>query len=46
MGIVIDYTSDFFQPSPSAEKVGTITTGSIDLGSGNVFSDAPSAILF
>lgn len=43
MGIVIDYTSDFFQPSPSAERVGTITTGSIDLGSGNVFSDAPSA---
>ena len=42
MSLIIDYTSGFFEATPSGETVGTITTGSIDLGSGNVFSDAPS----
>ena len=43
MSITLDYTSGFFNPSPSAETVGTITSGTIDLATGNVFSDAPSA---
>jgi hypothetical protein len=29
--------------SPSAETVGTITTGTLNLRTGNVFADAPSA---
>jgi hypothetical protein len=43
MSIVIDYTKGFFEPSPAGESVGTITTGTLDLATGNVFSDAPSA---
>lgn len=43
MGIVIDYTKGFFDASPSGETVGDIASGTLDLTSGNVFSDAPSA---
>ena len=43
MGIVIDYTKGFFEASPAGETVGDISTGTLDLSSGNVFSDAPSA---
>ena len=43
MGIVIDYSSGFFEAAPSGETVGSITSGTLDLSSGNVFSDAPSA---
>ena len=42
MGIVIDYTKGFFEASPSGETVGDIASGTLDLTSGNVFSDAPS----
>jgi hypothetical protein len=42
MGIVIDYTKGFFEPSPAGETVGDISTGTLDLSSGNVFSDAPA----
>jgi hypothetical protein len=41
MPIVVDYTSDFFQPSPLAEKVGTLSVFlnqvTILLRTGNVF---------
>ena len=43
MAIVIDYTKGFFEPSPAGETVGDISTGTLDLSSGNVFSDAPAA---
>jgi hypothetical protein len=43
MSIVIDYTKGFFEPSPAGETVGDITTGTLDLSTGNVFSDAPAA---
>ena len=43
MGIVIDYSSGFFEASPAGENVGSISSGTLDLSSGNVFSDAPSA---
>tara|TARA_R110000796_G_C14268499_1_gene400948 strand:+ start:108 stop:467 length:360 start_codon:yes stop_codon:yes gene_type:complete len=42
MSIVIDYTKGFFEPSPSGESVGDITTGTLNLSTGNVFSDAPA----
>ena len=43
MSVTIDYTKGFFEPSPVAEKVGTITGTTLDLTSGNVFSHAPSS---
>lgn len=43
MSIVIDYTKGFFEPSPAGESVGTIASGTLDLSTGNVFSDAPSS---
>ena len=43
MGIVIDYTKGFFEASPAGETVGDITSSTLDLSSGNVFSDAPAA---
>ena len=43
MSIVIDYTKGFFEPSPAGETVGDISTGTLDLSTGNVFSDALSA---
>tara|TARA_R110001606_G_scaffold182845_1_gene329447 strand:+ start:1133 stop:1492 length:360 start_codon:yes stop_codon:yes gene_type:complete len=43
MSIVIDYTKGFFEASPAGETIGDISTGTLDLSSGNVFSDAPSA---
>jgi hypothetical protein len=43
MSIVIDYTKGFFEPSPAGETVGDISSGTIDLSTGNVFSDAPAA---
>ena len=43
MSIVIDYTKGFFEPSPAGETVGTISSSTLDLSTGNVFSDAPAA---
>jgi hypothetical protein len=43
MSIVVDYTSGFHTASPSGEKVGSIASSTLDLSTGNVFSDAPSA---
>jgi len=43
MSIVIDYTSGFFEAAPTGETVGTIASSTLDLSTGNVFSDAPSA---
>ena len=43
MSIVIDYTKGFFEASPAGETVGDISTGTLDLSSGNVFSDVPAA---
>jgi len=43
MGIVIDYTNGFFEAAPSGETVGDISTGTLDLSSGNVFSYTPTA---
>lgn len=44
MGLVIDYTSGFFEATPTGEGVGSITgNATLDLTSGNVFSHAPSA---
>jgi len=43
MGIVIDYTKGFFEASPSGETVGDISTGTLDLSSGNVFNHTPTA---
>ena len=42
MGIVIDYTGGFFEPSPAGESVGTVTltvmgVNEVDLSTGNVF---------
>jgi hypothetical protein len=42
MGIVIDYTTGFINATPSGETVGSISTNTLDLTSGNVFSDAPA----
>tara|TARA_R110002126_G_scaffold105519_3_gene239887 strand:+ start:3675 stop:4034 length:360 start_codon:yes stop_codon:yes gene_type:complete len=43
MSIVIDYTKGFFDASPAGETVGGISSGTLDLSTGNVFSDAPAA---
>jgi len=44
MGIVIDYTKGFFEPSPAGETVGNISgNATLDLSSGNVFSHTPTA---
>jgi hypothetical protein len=43
MSIVIDYTKGFFEASPAGETVGGISSGTLDLSTGNVFSDAPAA---
>jgi len=44
MGVLIDYTSGFFEASPSGEGVGSITgNATLDLTSGNVFSHTPTA---
>ena len=43
MSIVIDYTNGFFEASPAGETVGDITSSTLDLSTGNVFSDAPAA---
>ena len=43
MSIVIDYTKGFFEPSPAGETVGDITSSTLDLSTGNVFSDAPAS---
>lgn len=44
MGVLIDYTSGFFEASPSGEVVGSITgNATLDLTSGNVFSHTPTA---
>jgi hypothetical protein len=44
MAIVIDYTSGFFEATPSGETVGSITgNATLDLTSGNVFSHTPTA---
>jgi len=44
MSLVIDYTSGFFEATPSGETVGTITgNATLDLTSGNVFSHTPTA---
>ncbi len=44
MGIVIDYTSGFFEAAPTGETVGSITgNATLDLTSGNVFNHTPTA---
>lgn len=43
MSTVINYSGGFFNAYPMAETIGTITTGTIDCSTGNVFNDAPSA---
>ena len=43
MSVVIDYTKGFFEASPAGETVGDITSSTLDLSTGNVFSDAPAA---
>ena len=44
MSLIIDYTSGFFEATPSGETVGTVTgNATLDLTSGNVFNHAPSA---
>lgn len=44
MGVVIDYTSGFFEAAPTGETVGSITgNATLDLTSGNVFSHTPTA---
>ena len=44
MGIVIDYTSGFFEAAPSGETVGNVTgNATLDLSSGNVFNHTPTA---
>lgn len=44
MSLVIDYTSGFFETTPSGEGVGSITgNATLDLTSGNVFSHTPTA---
>ena len=41
MGVVIDYTSGFFEATPTGETVGSISgNATLDLTSGNVFSRA------
>jgi len=42
MSIVIDYTKGLFEAAPSGETVGDITSSTLDLSTGNVFSDAPA----
>lgn len=43
MSIVIDYTKGFFGSSPAGETVGTISSSTLDLSTGNVFLSQPSA---
>ena len=44
MGVVIDYTSGFFEAAPTGETVGSISgNATLDLTSGNVFSHTPTA---
>lgn len=44
MGVVIDYTSGFFEAAPTGETVGSVTgNATLDLSSGNVFSHTPTA---
>ena len=44
MSITIDYSSGFFEVSPSGEAVGNVTgNATLDLSSGNVFSHTPTA---
>jgi hypothetical protein len=44
MSLVIDYSTGFFEATPTGEGVGSITgNATLDLTSGNVFSHAPSA---
>ena len=44
MGIVIDYSSGFFEAAPSGETVGDVTgNATLDLSSGNVFNHTPTA---
>ena len=44
MGLVIDYSTGFFEATPTGEVVGSIFgNATLDLTSGNVFSHAPSA---
>ena len=44
MGVVIDYTSGFFEAAPTGETVGSISgNATLDLTSGNVFSHTPSS---
>lgn len=44
MGIVIDYSSGFFEAIPSGETVGSVSgNATLDLTSGNVFNHTPTA---
>lgn len=44
MGVVIDYSSGFFEAAPTGETVGSVTgNATLDLSSGNVFSHTPTA---
>ena len=44
MGIVIDYSSGFFEATPSGETVGSVSgNATLDLTSGNVFNHTPTA---
>ena len=44
MGVVIDYTSGFFEATPTGETVGSVSgNATLDLTSGNVFNHTPTA---
>jgi len=44
VGIVIDYSSGFFEATPSGETVGSVSgNATLDLTSGNVFNHTPTA---
>jgi len=44
MGVVIDYTSGFFEATPTGETVGSVSGNATpDLTSGNVFNHTPTA---
>ena len=44
MSLIIDYTSGFFEATPSGETVGTVTgNATLDLTSGNLFNHTPTA---
>ena len=43
MPLVLDLTKGFYNPVPLAEYVGTVSTGTLDLTSGNVFASTPGA---